>query len=48
MNGIPNPQQALIIGDLGVDVLPGGCTEPVIHWLAVAVVIELLRSTPAY
>jgi hypothetical protein len=43
-----NSQQALIIGDLGIDVLPGGCTEPVIHWGAVLVVIELLRSSPAY
>lgn len=40
-------QQVLIIDDLGLDVLPGGCTEPVIHWRGVFLVIELLRPSPA-
>lgn len=38
----------MVVPDLEFEVLPGGCTEPVLHWGAVLVVIELLRSSPAY
>ena len=37
----------LFVDDLPMDVLPGGCSEPVIHVRAVVLIFELLRSTPA-
>ncbi|MGW8142508.1 hypothetical protein [Sphingomonas zeae] len=39
----------LVIDSLNIEILPGGCTEPVIHWGgAILLVVELLRSSPAY
>lgn len=38
----------MTIPDLQFEILPGGCTEPVLHWGAVLVIIELARSSPAY
>ena len=41
--------ESLAIDSLGVEILPGGCAEPVIHWGgAILVITELLRSSPAY
>lgn len=43
------PGNELTVPDLGLDILPGGCTEPVIHWRGVViVVIELIGADPAH
>lgn len=40
-------ENTFFVEDLPVDVLPGGCSEPVIHVRAIVLIYELLRSTPA-
>jgi hypothetical protein len=47
-NYLNTAQDPFILNSLDFDVLPGGATEPVIHWGGVLLVIELLRSSPAH
>jgi hypothetical protein len=38
----------LFLDSLDFEVLPGGATEPVIHWRGIILIIELISSDPAH